>query len=102
MGVVVADPAPFQLHGKGAGKIWEIIFFEIKEKPPKQQEKSIRMEKLQIFKTQPKIEDDVVLLPCAPYPQSFFIPRCLSEARSILQEIRKSKKLRRFSLCESA
>ena len=40
--VVVADPAPFQLHGKGAGKIWKIDLFEIKEKPPKQQEKSIR------------------------------------------------------------
>ena len=52
------------------------------------------MRQLQIFKIQSKIEDDDKLLPCAPYPQSFFIPRCLS--RSQINSSRNKKNPRNW------
>jgi len=94
MGVVVADPAPSQLDGKGAGRK---VFFSSENHIYKNHEKTLPDCTREIYQkgpitfiwTKSKIDDDDMPLPCAPYPQSFLSPVVFQEARSILQEIRK-------------
>jgi len=91
---VVADPAPSQLDGKGAGRK---VFFSSENHIYKYHEKTLPDCTREIYQkgpitfiwTKSKIDDDDMPLPCAPYPQSFLSPVVFQEARSILQEIRK-------------
>jgi len=98
---VVADPAPSQLDGKGAGKkvffTQKIRVLEIKKKKLHDWTREIYQKgPITSIWTKSKIDDDDTPLPCAPYPQSFFNPIVFQEARSILQEIRKIQEIEKI------